>query len=59
VLKGTIEIRVNVRDAETPIVLDWRKIRGHEGEVHGLKCFDQRPRFESGFSRPFFSREAA
>ena len=44
VLKGTIEIRVNVSDAETrgrgdagkesaavpPIVLDWRKIRGSE-----------------------------
>src|SRR4051794_30849402 len=36
VLKGTMEIRVNVRDAENVgrgeavIVLDWRKIRGHE-----------------------------
>ncbi|HUR96907.1 MAG TPA: hypothetical protein VMZ26_02450, partial [Pyrinomonadaceae bacterium] len=36
VLKGTIEIRVNVRDAgsggrgDAAIVLDWRKIRGHE-----------------------------
>jgi aminopeptidase N len=38
VLKGTIEIRVNVRGASTaaiggkstPIVLDWRKIKGNE-----------------------------
>src|SRR5688572_18133581 len=36
VLKGTMEIRVNVRDAGTAgrgdaaIVLDWRRIKGHE-----------------------------
>jgi aminopeptidase N len=29
VLKGAIEIRLNVRDA-APIILDWRKIRGFE-----------------------------
>src|SRR5688572_33212667 len=36
VLKGTMEVRVKVRDAgiggrgDAVIVLDWRKIRGHE-----------------------------
>src|SRR5687767_15447789 len=32
VLKGTMEIRVNVRGGgvQTPIILDWRRIRGHE-----------------------------
>ncbi len=34
VLKGTIEIRLSVAsasaDASTPIILDWRKIKGHE-----------------------------
>ena len=64
VLKGTIEIRVNVSPGAqasppatspggviTPIVLDWRKIPGHEKDstisnvvVNGKKAFFERPK---------------
>jgi len=30
VLKGTMQILVTIRDTGVPIVLDWRKIKGHE-----------------------------
>src|SRR5688572_12178792 len=30
VLKGTIEIRLKVPHGQTPIILDWRRIRGFE-----------------------------
>ena len=54
VLKGTIEIRVNVGTRTPssatpqagevpPIILDWRKIRGHEDDIDDFQCDSQWP----------------
>src|SRR5690349_21230058 len=58
VLKGTIEIRVKVAKAEasnagTPIVLDWRKIKGSEASSAVSNVYVNGVKYEDGKARNF------